>query len=198
MKKLHFVVVDIFNSNLGRLFSTCDKSMSRSTLLGAESVQERHSSIIGPRTKQWTAGAPIMKIKHIFFVLGCSICVVFCRSLFVLCPLYCLTFDVRLLITHVVSSNVPDVYSRFPDLTHAGVWDWPVCKPFCFLFFVFCFVFVFCVSVLSVLLRYTHSGCPFDIFKLFLFALNFEASRHPRGLSQETVKDAGKCSSRWW
>ena len=67
-KKLHLFVVDIFNSNLGRLFSTCDKSMSRSTLLGDESVQERHSSIIGPWTKQCT-GAPIMKMKHIFFVL---------------------------------------------------------------------------------------------------------------------------------
>ena len=32
--------------------------------------------------------------------------------------------------------------------------------------------------VLSVLLRYTHSGCPFDIFKLFFFVGNSERTSY--------------------
>jgi hypothetical protein len=50
--------------------------------------------------------------------------------------------------------------------------DSPIEVFFCRSLFVLLYFFLLAI-VLSVLLRYTDSDCPFGIFKLFLFSLNY-------------------------
>ena len=97
-------------------------------------------------------------------------CVVFCRSLFLgfFCPLYCLSFDLRILITPLVSSN-SSYPSRASELnpSFCGVHDalsLVFCVVFCrSLLLVFC-CWLYCLSFR----RFTNSDNPFGIFKLFL------------------------------
>ena len=98
-------------------------------------------------------------------------CVVFCRSLFLffVFPLYCLSFDLRILITPLVSSN-SSYPSRASELNPGfcgvhGAWSLVFCVVFCRSLFL-----GFLSIVLSVL-RFMDSDNPLGIFKLFLSLL---------------------------
>ena len=98
-------------------------------------------------------------------------CVVFCRSLFLFLffLLYCLSFDLRILITPLVSSN-SSYPSRASELNPGfcgvhGAWSLVFCVVFCRSLFL-----GFLSIVLSVL-RFMDSDNPLGIFKLFLSLL---------------------------
>ena len=67
--------------------------------------------LMGGRCHQWSRNSSSSLILMAFVLLNCYfVCLVFCRSLFVFLsfffwPLYCLSFDLRFLITLTVSST---------------------------------------------------------------------------------------------
>ena len=106
-------------------------------------------------------------------------CVVFCRSLFLgfFFPLYCLSFDLQILITPLVSSNSSYLYK--------SIWAQPVfCGVHGALSLVFCVVFcrslllgffcrLYCLSfddlrILITLLVSSNSSCPYRASELFV------------------------------
>jgi hypothetical protein len=94
------------------------------------------------------------------------LCVVFCRSLFVLLSFFIWSFrlsffDLRILITPLISLN------SFSNISNT-IWSIPS-NDYVLWVVVWLLVLFLLVIVLSFLLRYTDSGDTFGVFKLFLY-----------------------------
>ena len=104
-------------------------------------------------------------------------CVVFCRSLFLgfFSPLYCLSFDLQILITPLVSSNSSYLYRASelnPSLRRVyGAWSLVFCVVFCRALLLGFFCRLYCLSfddlrILITLLVSSNSSCLYRASEL--------------------------------
>ena len=129
---------------------------------------------------RWTWVHPSQVFNGVRDAQSIVVCVVFCRSLFVLLSFsfgHWLFFDLRLLIAPLVSSNSSYIYSQHIsnsiDETLHREQDHFMTSFLRYVLSITIFPFVpFPLAIISsVYLRFTASdcACPFGIFKLFLY-----------------------------
>ena len=117
-------------------------------------------------------------LRRVYGAWSLVFCAVFCRSLFFfcfVCPLYCLSFDIRILITTLVSSNSSCPYRASelnPSLRRVyGAWSLVFCVVFCRSLLLGFFCRLYCLSfddlrILITLLISSNSSCPYRASEL--------------------------------